>query len=69
MDQRIRLLLQEIEAAGNASGEELCRALERALEKQSRSDLLILEATFAGAQFPQLAAICRAIAGTKAAVH
>jgi hypothetical protein len=69
MDRRIQLLLREMEAVGNASGQELCRALEAVLEKRSRSELLILEASFAGAQFPQLAAICRTIAGTKAALH
>lgn len=69
MDPRLRLLLQEIEAARNASGDELCRALEAALQKRSANDLLSLEASFAGARFPQLAALCRTLAGVKAALH
>ena len=69
MDRRIQLLLQEIEAVRNASGDELCRALEAALQKRSRSELLGLEASFASARFPKLAEMCRTIAGSHAALH
>ena len=69
MDRRIQELLREMESLRTASGEELCRGIEAALQKRSRSDLLSLEASFAGAQFRQLAEMCRKIAAAKAALH
>ncbi|HET7671833.1 MAG TPA: hypothetical protein VFK84_15600 [Burkholderiales bacterium] len=62
MDRHIRLFMREMEASPDATGEELCRALEAALRKRSREELFSLEVSFARAHFRQLAQLCRTIA-------
>lgn len=69
MDRSIQLLLRELDALRDASGYELCQALEAALHKRSRIELVNLEASFTRAQFPQLAQMCRSIIGSKVAPH